>query len=1150
MTRIYLQQMVKDIPDDRLPEAWVDHDLAFFSRTKRLYDYQQQALRNALKALWKYYEGDGSPLEKGGEGEGSGGIDPSLASGGEGEGRRQSPLTLSLSPLSKGGEGVGSGGMQGHGGGTEGAQHMSVQSPLTPSLSPLAKGGEGAGSGGIHTTYQRKRQLWKWYKDNGLTEDFSLEPKSTFVGLLREYYADYIDARTGKIAYEAFINRMGFWMATGSGKTLLIVKLIELLGYLRRSDSIPSCDILFLAPRDDLIQQLKRHVDEFNKSRNGMWIRLHSLQDYASIKREGSLLREQEIIVFYYRSDNLSDEQKEKIIDFRSYDNDGQWFVLLDEAHKGDREESKRQHIYSILSRNGFLFNFSATFTDPRDIATTVYNLNLSEYIRQGYGKHLLVLQQELRAFKDKSEDFSDDEKHKEKKDESKDYSADEKRKVVLKALILLAYVRKVRESIKSPLSPLGKGGEGAGSGGIDLSLASGGEGGRRIQSPLTPSLSPLTKGGEGAGSRGILYHRPLMLVLVNSVNTDDADLGLFFEELKEIARKGVSPEAWRKAKDELWRELGEMPTFLFEEAQGEKLRMDSEVWGALSPEDLCKYVFNAEKWGEIEACILPSNRQEMAFKLKTAERSFALIKIGDISKWIKEKLEITQRFEDESFFARLNADDSDINILMGSRAFYEGWDSNRPNVICYINIGTGVEAQKFILQSVGRGVRIEPFPNKRRRLLPLYNAGEVFPEEYQRLRDVVQPLETLFIFGTNRKALQTVLENLNKERTTEKWQVLEGFTINPAAKKVCLLIPVYKTASGLLVHQKPISEFEIAEEELDVLRKFVQGTDDRVLLALTDAEPKQVKALRDALAQNSLFATNGRRYGDLRRLLRRVVGYLNIPLEEVEGLKPLKDEICHFKHISVSLKDINKLEQLKRKVERVLKYKKEDSFEYAGKSITIKHIAQHYYLPVVLSEDGKADYIRHIIKTPSEAKFINDLENYLAQPNNLFQRFDWWFFSKLDESLDQVYVPYYDPITNRMARFKPDFIFWFSKEDRYWIVFVDPKGTEHTASLRKIDGYRSIFLESENKPLYLKYSADSQTESQEANGCSDNGEENRRTKRVTVHLFFYGERSKAPKDYQDYWIDSINDLLDRLLNFEAEGPRANTISKDTASSS
>jgi type III restriction enzyme len=429
MMRIYLQQMVEDIPDDGLPEAWADHDLAFFSHTKRLYDYQQQALRNALKALWKYYDG--------------------------------------------------------------------------------------AGSGGIHTIHQCKQQVWKWYQYNGLTEDFSIEPKSAFADLLREYYADYIDAQTGKIAYEAFINRMGFWMATGSGKTLVIVKLIELLGRLRRLGEVPPCDILFLTHRDDLIEQLKRHVDEYNASHSDTPIVLYELKEYAAVKRERrSLFQDNEIAVFYYRSDNLSDEQKEKIVDFRNYDNDGRWFILLDEAHKGDREDSKRQHIYSILSRNGFLFNFSATFTDPRDIATTVYNFNLSEYIRRGYGKHLLVLQQELRAFKDKE-----------------DYSADEKRRLVLQTLILLAYVRKVRERIESlltpSLSPRTIGEEGAGS----------------VESPLTLPLSPLTKGGEGegsggilskgTGSGGILYHRPLMLVLVNSVNTEDADLELFFRELE-----------------------------------------------------------------------------------------------------------------------------------------------------------------------------------------------------------------------------------------------------------------------------------------------------------------------------------------------------------------------------------------------------------------------------------------------------------------------------------------------------------------------------------------------------------------------------------------------------------------------------------------
>jgi len=69
----------------------------------------------------------------------------------------------------------------------------------------------------------------------------------------------------------------------------------------------------------------------------------------------------------------------------------------------------------------------------------------------------------------------------------------------------------------------------------------------------------------------------------------------------------------------------------------------------------------------------------------------------------------VNERFEDESYFERLNAPDSDVNILMGSRSFYEGWDSNRPNVANFINIGVGTDARKFILQSVGRGVRIEP---------------------------------------------------------------------------------------------------------------------------------------------------------------------------------------------------------------------------------------------------------------------------------------------------------------------------------------------------------------------------------------------------------------------------------------------------------
>lgn len=73
-----------------------------------------------------------------------------------------------------------------------------------------------------------------------------------------------------------------------------------------------------------------------------------------------------------------------------------------------------------------------------------------------------------------------------------------------------------------------------------------------------------------------------------------------------------------------------------------------------------------------------------------TTDKPFALIKIGDISGWLKNKLEgykINESFENESYFRQINHDDSDINILMGYLSFYEGWDSNQPNLILFVNI-------------------------------------------------------------------------------------------------------------------------------------------------------------------------------------------------------------------------------------------------------------------------------------------------------------------------------------------------------------------------------------------------------------------------------------------------------------------------------
>ena len=497
MTGIYLQRMLENLPQGTLPSNWAGFDLATFSRGKVLWDYQQQALHNALHALWKYYQ--------------------------------------------------------------------------TPGQSES----------------ERKQAYISWYRDFGLEEDLDLPldrssaARRKLAALLETYYSQTDD----RMPYEQFINRMCFWMATGSGKTLVIVKMIELLHHLMQRGEIPANDILVLAHRDDLLEQLRTHMDEFNAG-GGLFIRLHELRDYAEVKHQSpSLLRGQELNIFYYRSDNLSDERKDKIIDFRSYDNNGNWYILLDEAHKGDKEDSKRQHLYSILSRNGFLFNFSATFTDPRDIITTAANFNLSEFIRKGYGKHIAVLKQEVRAFR-KGDEYTDA----------------EKQKIVLKALIMLTYSRIIKARVHQV--------------------------------------------------RADLYHRPLMMTLVNSVNTEDADLKLFFRELARIGKGNITEEIWESAKKELLAELRDKPEFLFE--SDIKVRVEDSVLNSLNQTDLLRDVFNAPSSGEIEVLTRPSNRQEVAFKLKTSENPFALIRIGDITEWLKQELsdyEINQHFADEGFF-------------------------------------------------------------------------------------------------------------------------------------------------------------------------------------------------------------------------------------------------------------------------------------------------------------------------------------------------------------------------------------------------------------------------------------------------------------------------------------------------------------------
>ncbi|QWK19121.1 MAG: DEAD/DEAH box helicase family protein [Hydrogenobacter thermophilus] len=930
---------------------------------------------------------------------------------------------------------------------------------------------------GVSEDFSKEKKLFAYQKQaivNTLKALYSFyERHRADKGEFARIYAEYYDLLSPKVRNEKLLsllsefyrlegdtlpfaelcNRMSFWMATGSGKTLVIVKLIDLLFDLMQEKAIPQKPILFLTAREDLVDAFRRELVEFNISNPSRQILPVSLAEYEKEKVQESLFRR----VFYYRMDLISDERGDKTLDFRSFlDRDregnllGNWYVILDEAHKGGKEESKRQFLVSLLSKDGFLFNFSATFTEAIDIATTVYNLNLSEFISKGYGKQIYLSYSEVEGF--------------EKNEEEREFSKEEKKKVILKTLILLAGLKKAKKKLPD------------------------------------------------------LYHNPLTIYLVNSVNVEESDLKLLFEELLNFARF-IPDTLFKKAREELAEEFRDSSYIL---GDG-KLVFMGEILMDIQIEDIYREVYNANSSGTIEYQYYEKNDQEVVLKHTGANTPFALIKIGsirDIKKNLLWDYQETVLYEDPKHFERLNDPDSPINLLIGSRAFYEGWDSPRPNLIVFINLGTQADAKKFVLQATGRGVRIEPVKNRRQRLKWV---SEHLPELRDKVdKPEVKALETLFVFATSRKAVETILNELTKLKEVAEYSQVELYK-NPEVEKQLLLIPRYKTKGKSVFELENPPKFKLSEENYKLL-KFYLDLMPKERFALE--RNSDLEKLREIVKNSGKYLSvdNEYHYRNFEKLLKALLNYSKAQVQDIDKSEPFiplpEDAIVHFKEIMVkkelvekfkrlaeevfNAKEMSESEKLKRTEDYVNKGKtfeeayklviEETSFIRNIDGITLEKILSHYYIPIVYTKKAQ-DLVKHVISVESEVDFIESLKGKVDKLDKICE---YWFFSKLDEQKDKIYIPYMDK-EGRQARFIPDFIFWLKlREGKYLIYFIDPKGSAHTDYERKLDGYERIFVEN-GKPKEFEHKG----------------------LKVEVRLKLFNKDYSGGEKYKDYWVNS-----------------------------
>ncbi|MFT2616768.1 DEAD/DEAH box helicase family protein [Helicobacter pylori] len=854
----------------------------------------------------------------------------------------------------------------------------------------------------------------------------------------------YFKVENKCVSFENFINRLVFYMATGSGKTIVIIKLVELLSVAMGMGLIPKKNIMFFSANENLIKQFEKEIEKYNRGKD------YSKQiDFKNLKKvthkdfhrapKDSFIKQ--IALFYYRADLMNDEEsKENLLNYKDYWDNGENYVILDEAHKGNKSESKRQAIFSLLSLKGFLFNFSTTFTEESDLITSVYNLSVGEWVKLGYGKESVLLKKNnLNAFKD-----------------LKDLNDREKEIALLKALLLLGMQKRYK-----------------------------------------------TEG---------YFHDPLMLVFTHSVNVENSDAEIFFKTLARVIENDDGND-FVKAKEDLLEELKD-PEFLFSANKDKdyKVKVFKEGLKSMDFKSLKEEVFYANS-GHIEVIINPKNNQEIAFKLNTSDKVFCLIKIGDITEWICEKLKSVKvvsknlSFKEESYFSQI--DKSSINILVGSRTFETGWDSTRPSVILFLDIGLDDDAKKLVKQSFGRGVRIESVKNQRQRLAYL-DIDESIKKD---LKPNAAMLETLFVIPTNHASLEAILniqkESENRGESRGSWREI---TLEKTPIEHKLFVPCYRKEPTSILKIPESASFKMSEKNFKDLKEYFNLMSEKHFILKHEIyDPKDYATLKDMIQKVHFKKVSTWHYKDLDYMISEIKGKLypnkKVPKDEFNALD--NEKIVHFKRIKVkadkqealikTIQEVKEHAPLDKETLRIKiaqgeidpydteKHKQNKTFKVDDAELL--KLKEHYYTPLIKAKD--CDWLKHVVKVKSEIDFLQELQDQ-ETTKTLQENYDFWAFSKIDEHLDNVFIPYINNVAER--RFFPDFIFWLQKGDTQIICFIDPKGIiisdyEHKADAYKL--FKNKIFNPKNDPHF----------------------------KIKVVLKFYGDKDDVGDNYRDYWI-------------------------------
>jgi Type III restriction enzyme, res subunit len=530
------------------------------------------------------------------------------------------------------------------------------------------------------------------------------------------------------------LNKLAYWNATGSGKTLLLhVNIRQYLHYFQSGNSEVYPDkIILLTPNEGLSRQ---HFSE---------LQLSGFSFCSLFDKNRSVVRGTVEIIDINK---LGDEMGDKTVAVEAFE--GNNLVLVDEGHRGTGTAagawmSRRES----LVRGGFAFEYSATFGQAVAKGLTVFKAE--EELRKKKSKVLFDTTnlKKLEAAQKQQLVLTSDEKRKARTLATREIYAKS---------ILFDYSYKFFYE------------DGYGKESLILNLKEKDYSDNDIaRQYFTACLLSFYQqqflwNAHRAKLTDFNIEKPLWIFVGNTVAGEDSDILNVLQFLAGFLNDEAKTKGWiNELVTNTARLLDEKGRNIFHDRFTPLMHCSAdEVYS-----DILRKVFNSDAPQRLKVVNLKSSKGELALRVGDAE-PFGLINIGDDSGFFKEAENLSS-FDTESddfggsLFGTLNSKESRLHILIGSRKFTEGWSSWRVSTMGLLNMGKGEGSQ--IIQLFGRGVRLKGREYSLKRSTPAQRPKGLHLER----------LETLNIFGVNAGYMATFKEYLKEEGVTTPDEMIE----------------------------------------------------------------------------------------------------------------------------------------------------------------------------------------------------------------------------------------------------------------------------------------------------------------------------------------------------------------------------------------